>query len=333
MRDDGTIAALTYIREQEVFGWSRHTTDGLFKSVAAVQEGDDDFLYAVVERSINSRTVKYIERLHDHDIDDLQDAFHVDSGLTLDTSYAITGYTKADPVVITTSGAHNLVNGNSVDIEGIKIADTSKTLGWSYSTEISGEGYTVANKTSTTFELQLNGADVDGTGFGTWHAGGKVRRAVTSISGLWHLEGESIVGLANGYVVTGLTVASGSVTLPNAASRVHLGLDFTAEIKTLRLDAGSLNPTSNARTKKISHIGLQLEKTLGLWTGPDVDHMREAKFGLPSKWGQAPDAVTGLKELTMSPSWNKDGQIVIQQRDPLPMTILSITPDVIVGGN
>jgi len=333
VRDDGTIAALTYIREQEVFGWSRHTTDGLFKSVAAVQEGDDDFLYAVVERSINSRTVKYIERLHDHDIDDLQDAFHVDSGLTLDTSYAITGYTKADPVVITTSGAHNLVNGNSVDIEGIKIADTSETLGWSYSTEISGEGYTVANKTSTTFELQLNGADVDGTGFGTWHAGGKVRRAVTSISGLWHLEGESIVGLANGYVVTGLTVASGSVTLPNAASRVHLGLDFTAEIKTLRLDAGSLNPTSNARTKKISHIGLQLEKTLGLWTGPDVDHMREAKFGLPSKWGQAPDAVTGLKELTMSPSWNKDGQIVIQQRDPLPMTILSITPDVIVGGN
>ena len=101
----------------------------------------------------------------------------------------------------------------------------------------------------------------------------------------------------------------------------------------MRLDAGQLNPTSHARTKKISHIGLQLEKTLGLWTGPDTDHMREAKFGLPSQWGQPPDALTGLKKLTMSPSWNKDGQIVIQQRDPLPMTILSITPDVIVGGN
>jgi hypothetical protein len=61
--------------------------------------------------------------------------------------------------------------------------------------------------------------------------------------------------------------------------------------------------------------------------------MREAKFGLTAKWGQAPDAVTGLKSLTMSPSWNKHGQIVIQQRDPLPMTILSITPEVTVGSS
>ena len=139
--------------------------------------------------------------------------------------------------------------------------------------------------------------------------------------------------MANGYVVRNLTVSNGSVTLPNPASRVHLGLDYTSEIKTLRIDAGSLNPTSSSRTKKISSVGLYVEKTLGMWIGPDVDHMREAKFGLPALWGQPPDALTGLKSLTMSPSWNKDGQIVIQQRDPLPMTILSITPDIIVGGN
>ena len=333
VRDDGTLVALTYIREQEVYGWSRHTTDGLFKSVASVQEGDDDFLYAVVERKIGTRTRSYIERLHDHDITDLQDAFHVDSGLSLDNPVGISGYTNADPIVITTSSAHGLENGNTVDIEGIKVSDTTETVGWSYSTDLKGTGYTVANKTSTTFELQLNAVDVDGTAFGVYHAGGNARRAVTSIGGLWHLEGEDIVGLANGYVVKNLTVTNGSITLPNASSRVHLGLDFVSEIKTLRLDTGQLNPSSSSRTKKISHIGLQLEKSLGLWVGPDIDHMREAKFGLPSQWGQAPDAITGLKELTMSPSWNKNGQIVIQQRDPLPMTVLSITPDVIVGGN
>ena len=326
------MAALTYIREQEVYGWTRHTTDGLFKSVASVQEGDNDFLYTVVERTVNSRTVKYIERLHEHDIDNLQDAFHVDSGLSFDNPVAITGCTSASPVVITAT-SHGFSNGDVVDINGIKVVDATQTLGWSYSTEVGGSGYTVASKTTHTFQLQLNGSNVVGTAFAVYHSGGQVRRAVTEISGLWHLEGKSIVGLANGYVVKDLTVASGKVTLPNASSRVHLGLDFTAEIKTLRLDAGSLNPTSSARTKKISQIGLQIEKTLGLWTGPDTDHMREAKFGLPSQWGQPPDAITGLKEFTMSPSWNKNGQIVIQQRDPLPMTILSITPDLIVGGN
>ena len=332
VRDDGTMAAITYIREQEVYGWTRHTTDGLFKSVASVQEGDNDFLYTVVERTINGRTVKHIERLHEHDVDDLQDAFHVDSGLSFDNPVTITGCTSASPVVITAT-SHGFSDGDIVDINGIKVADATQTLGWSYSTEVGGSGYTVANKTTHTFQLQLNGSNVVGTAFAVYHSGGQVRRAVTEISGLWHLEGKSIVGLANGYVVKDLTVASGKVTLPNASSRVHLGLDFTAEIKTLRLDAGSLNPTSSARTKKISQIGLQIEKTLGLWTGPDTDHMREAKFGLPSQWGQPPDAITGLKEFTMSPSWNKNGQIVIQQRDPLPMTILSITPDIIVGGN
>jgi hypothetical protein len=333
VRDDGTMAALTYIREQEVYGWSRHTTDGLFKSVAAVQEDDDDFLYAVVERTVNGRTVKYIERMHDHDIDDLQDAFHVDSGLSFDNPILISGYTKADPCVITTASAHGFSNNDTIDITDIQITDTSQTVGWSLATDVKGAGYTVANVTSTTFELQLNGTDVDSTNFETYHAGGEVREAVTEISGLWHLEGSTLVALANGYVVKDLVVANGAVTLPNASSRVHMGLDYVTEIKTLRLDAGSLNPTSSGRVKKITHVGLQLEKTLGLWTGPDVDHMREAKFGLPSQWGQPPEVLTGLKELTMSPSWNKNGQIIIQQRDPLPMTILSITPDVLMGGN
>ena len=61
--------------------------------------------------------------------------------------------------------------------------------------------------------------------------------------------------------------------------------------------------------------------------------MREIKYGLPAQYGQTPDWITGDKDLTMSPSWNKDGQIVVQQRDPLPMTLLALIPEVIPGGN
>jgi hypothetical protein len=43
--------------------------------------------------------------------------------------------------------------------------------------------------------------------------------------------------------------------------------------------------------------------------------------------------VTGDKGVTMSPSWNKDGYVVVQQRDPLPMNLLALIPDVAVGGN
>jgi hypothetical protein len=333
-RSDGTIAALTYVREQEVFAWSRHITDGDFKSVAAVRETDDDYMYTVVQRKIGTRTRQYIERLYDRDstATSVQDSFFVDSGLRLDTPITITGYTNASPVVIT-AAAHGLSDGDTVDIDGILVVDATVDQGKSLSTEVKGIGYTVANKTTNTFELQLNAVDVDGTAFSVYHSAGKVRRATTTIGGLWHLEGESVVGLANGYVTGALTVANGSVTLPNAASRVQIGLNYTSTIKTLRLDNSNPLDTVQARNKKLTRLTLRLENTMGLWHGPDLDHMREAKFGLPALYGQELSMITGDKHVTLSPSWNKNGQIYLQQRDPLPMTVLSFIPDVVVGGN
>jgi len=61
--DDGSVAALTYMREHEVWGWSRHDTDGTFESVCSVAEGNEDATYFVVKRTINGTTKRYIERL------------------------------------------------------------------------------------------------------------------------------------------------------------------------------------------------------------------------------------------------------------------------------
>jgi hypothetical protein len=336
VRSDGTMLGMTYVREQEVFAWTRHITQGDFKSVASIQEGDDDFLYAVVQRKIGTRTRQYIERLFDRDsMVDVQDAFFVDSGLSLDTPITITGYTNANPVVVT-AAAHGLSDGDTIDIAEIYIDDTSTNQGRSLTTTLSGLGYTVANKTTNTFEVQLNAANVDGSTaatFGVYNSGGEVRRATTTVGGLWHLEGASVVGLANGYVTGSLTVANGSVTLPNAASRVHIGLNYTMTIKTLKLDNANLLDTVQARNKKATRMTLRVEDTMGMWHGPDLDHMRSAKFGLPLNYGQPLDMITGDKDVTLSPSWNKDGQFIVQQRDPLPITVLAIIPDVLVGGD
>ena len=333
VRDDGICLSLTYSREQNVFGWARHTTQGDFKSVAAIREGDDDFSYFLVERTVNGSTMKYVERMQTRDFTDIQDSFFVDSGLTLDNPVDISGFTNANPVVITTATAHGLTNGDTVDISGIKVSDSSTTRGWAYDTDLEGSGYTVANVTNTTFELQNNGSNVDGTAFNTYHSGGKMREAVTSISGLWHLEGQAVVALGNGYVERNLTVSNGGITLQNKASRVHIGLPYTSEMQTLRIDNGNVLDTIQGRNKKISRLSIRFEQSLGGWYGPDLDHMREIKYGLPAQYGQTPDWITGDKDLTMSPSWNKDGQIVIQQRDPLPMTLLALIPEVIPGGN
>jgi hypothetical protein len=63
VRSDGTLLGLTYIRDQAVWGWHRHDTDGVFENVCVVPEGNEDAVYFVVRRTINGVTKRYIERM------------------------------------------------------------------------------------------------------------------------------------------------------------------------------------------------------------------------------------------------------------------------------
>jgi hypothetical protein len=84
VRDDGTLLGMTYVPDQQVYGWHAHDTDGQFESVCVVAEGNEDVLYAVVRRTIGGTQLRYVERLHSRMFTAQEDAFFVDSGLTYD---------------------------------------------------------------------------------------------------------------------------------------------------------------------------------------------------------------------------------------------------------
>lgn len=83
VRSDGKLLGMTYVPEHQVFAWHQHDTDGLFESVACVAENNEDVVYVVVKRVINSRTVRVIERMATRFYKNLAkaDAFIVDCGL------------------------------------------------------------------------------------------------------------------------------------------------------------------------------------------------------------------------------------------------------------
>lgn len=62
VRDDGQLNCLTYIPEQKVYGWSHFVTNGKYRCVESVAEGEQDTIYFVVDRVINNKSVKCIER-------------------------------------------------------------------------------------------------------------------------------------------------------------------------------------------------------------------------------------------------------------------------------
>ena len=43
--------------------------------------------------------------------------------------------------------------------------------------------------------------------------------------------------------------------------------------------------------------------------------------------------LTGDKDVTLPPDWNKDGKYIVRLEDPVPLTVLALIPDVTVGGN
>lgn len=155
--------------------------------------------------------------------------------------------------------------------------------------------------------------------------------ATDTITGLDHLEGETVVALADGNVVEGLVVTGGSVTLPRAAHLVHVGLRYYSEFETLPpaivlQDVGS----ARGRPTSVSKVRVQLEKTRGISAGTNRDKMtRLVQTG--GDLARDIELYTGMVDLTTYPGWDKDGTVIIRQDYPLPMTCLGISPEFTVG--
>ncbi len=161
----------------------------------------------------------------------------------------------------------------------------------------------------------------------------------TSFSGGQHLAGATVVGLADGVVITSFVMpTSGDFTLPNAASKVTIGLAFTPALQTLALDLGE--PTIQGKPKKIAGVDVRVEDTLGLTIGMDATHqvvMKDLVVGQVSSMltGQSTqvvsDLVTGDAYQTVNPAWTIPGQYYINQPNPLPCSILGVIPRITVG--
>lgn len=88
VRNDGRLLSLTYVPEQQVYAWARHDTQGLFRSVCSVPEGDTNAVYVIVERFVENNTgdpcwVRYIERFAERQGCCIFDSWFLDSALTL----------------------------------------------------------------------------------------------------------------------------------------------------------------------------------------------------------------------------------------------------------
>lgn len=156
--------------------------------------------------------------------------------------------------------------------------------------------------------------------------------AVTTISGLGHLEGKTVSILADGAVRPQRIVTSGSIDLDNEASVVHVGLPITADLQTLPVAMAIDNGYGQGRFKNVNKAWLRVHRSSGIFVGPDSDKLTEAKQRTTEPYGSPPALKSEEIQVMLTPSWADSGQVFVRQSDPLPLTVVSMTAEVAVGG-
>jgi hypothetical protein len=144
---------------------------------------------------------------------------------------------------------------------------------------------------------------------------------VDTIYGLEHLNGATVAILADGRVEPQQTVSGGSLVLQNPASKVHIGLPYTADLKTL----DPYFESGIGRTKAAVAVRLMVQKTRGLAVGPDENSLRDFK--------QKDDLalISGMLEANIAPRLKDYNHIFVRQAYPLPATINAVMTETRVG--
>lgn len=149
------------------------------------------------------------------------------------------------------------------------------------------------------------------------------------ISGLEHLEGYTVAILADGNVLPQQTVENGKVLLGNKYKKVHVGLPIDAEIKTLPIDFTAQDGTYLSRKKRIAEVTLLLKDSRGGLFGMKENELDEFKWRSNEAYGEPISLQTGKFKVTIkSATYDETQQITIKQPDPLPMTVLSLIPEI-----
>ena len=241
VRSDGVVAVLIYDKTEDIRAWVRVQTDGEVEDVVVLPGDAEDEVYYVVKRTINSSTVRYLER-------------------------------------------------------------------WAIEDDCQGGDL---NKQADSFKIY------DGS-------------STTTITGLSHLEGESVVVWADGVDVGTATVSSGQIALDTAASKVIVGLPYTAQYKTRKfVEASTPGVSPFNQFKRIGAIGLILKNThyQGITFGRDFDNLTNLSTVVDGAAVSA-DTVHASLEQPMAMFNGKsltDARVCLQAAAPRPCTVIALS--------
>ena len=149
--------------------------------------------------------------------------------------------------------------------------------------------------------------------------------AASTVTGLWHLEGETVSVYADGTSLPDEVVTNGTVTLGASYSVVTLGYSYNSDGQTLPLEGGAQDGSAQGKIRRISRVGFWMTDTLGLKYGKDADNLTEI---IVRTWGDtygvATPLFTGVVRKRFEGTYDKLGQVYWRCDGPFPGTVLAV---------
>lgn len=322
VRDDGVLLSMSYMREQGITGWNRHDVGGIVESICCVPEGAQDAVYALIKRTINGTTKRYIERLSNRLYSDIRLATFLDSHLTIDsrntTSTTMT-LTAADYSV----GQFGTLTASASTFSAPDVGDYI-VLGYDAGDKLRLKitGYTSATAVDVLIESIIP-ASYQNAAKSDWGFGRDV------MAGLSHLNGELVSVYADGEVQASKTVSGGQITVDRHAVICCVGKPYVSDLETLEIAAQDPNVRTKNRT--VSKVDLIVQDSRGIFAGPDADNLDEYEGRTVDENYSLPTVYTDAVEIYIKGDWAKRGRVYVRQSYPLPVTVLAVIPEISVG--
>ena len=348
VRGDGELVGLTYQREQQVTAWHRHIFGGIFGTAtitvtdyANIKNGTRIVLKksdgtTTTFTSATSATSGFFHNATSNN----QTATNLKTLIDADSNFTATVSSNVVTIKEVVSTGLDYLTISSFDIARLTATSEGKSICESVAViptdDTEYQVYVIIKRTvngsSRRYVEYLNNVDFTETDNTTFNyldsALAYSGTAVTTLSGLDHLEGQTVHILANGATHPTKVVSSGSVSLDRSSTNVKIGLGYNSILQTMRLDAGSQNGTSQGKTKRIYEITIRLYESVGVEVGPNLSDMERIPFRTSADvMDQGIPTFTGDKAVEFRGNYDTDGFIFVRQTQPLPLTVLSLYPE------
>jgi hypothetical protein len=316
--DNGMVLSLTYLKAQEIVGWSRHDTQGgIVEAVTSIEEGGIDAVYF----SINRGGTRWIERQAQQKFFQASDAWQLDGALSIASHYPAANATASG-----LTGQQVLTAASAV----FSLGDVGKHI------NVVASRATVAQYNSPT-QVLIN---IDptrpfgslGLPAGLW----RMDPVVGVVTGLEHMNGTIVYALVDGVVQGPFTVSGGTITLTTPGSQIVVGYRYPAQLQPLYVETPEAG-TIQGKRKKVAAASIRVRNAQGLKYGPNLGALLPWMQGTSSTDDppflpySAAGLYSGDQRLWLDQEFSVGGWVCIQQDDPYPATVLSIMPELAMG--